>query len=87
MYVIFRCDCGRVLYAKQGVATRKCTCGKTITVKSRRILKKVETAQDASEAVQEMQAEIYGNTGFSTADVYKKNKFLNQLDRKMDEFK
>ena len=27
------------------------------------------------------------STGFSTADVYKKNKFLNQLDRKMDEFK
>ena len=27
MYLIFRCDCGRVLYAKKGVATRKCTCG------------------------------------------------------------
>ena len=60
MYVIFRCDCGRVLYAKKGVASRKCTCGKTIKVKTRRILKKVETAQDASEAVQKMQEEIYG---------------------------
>ena len=29
MYFIFRCDCGRVLYAKEGVATRKCVCGKT----------------------------------------------------------
>ena len=28
MYYIFRCDCGRVLYAKKGVATRKCTCGR-----------------------------------------------------------
>jgi len=43
MYYIFRCDCGRVLYAKEGVATRKCVCGKTLKVKGRRIFKKVET--------------------------------------------
>ena len=36
MYFIFRCDCGRALYAKEGVATRKCVCGKTIKVKSDR---------------------------------------------------
>ena len=54
MYLIFRCDCGRVLYAKKGVATRKCTCGKTIKVKSRRILQRVETAEDATYAVQKM---------------------------------
>lgn len=83
MYLIFRCDCGRVLYAKKGVATRKCTCGKTIKVKSRRILQKVETAQDASYAVQKMQEEIYGGTAFRTAEEVKNNKFLNQLDRKM----
>ena len=83
MYLIFRCDCGRVLYAKKGVATRKCTCGKTIKVKGRRILQKVETAQDASEAVQKMQEEIYGGTMFRTAEEFKENKFLNQLDRKM----
>ena len=34
MYLIFRCDCGRALYAKEGVATRKCVCGKTLKVKS-----------------------------------------------------
>jgi len=67
MYLIFRCDCGRVLYAKKGVATRKCTCGKTIKVKERRIFKNVETREEASEAVQEMQDEIYGNTGFKLA--------------------
>ena len=83
MYLIFRCDCGRVLYAKKGVATRKCTCGKTIKVKSRRILQKVETAEDAAYAVQKMQEEIDGGSMFSTADEYKNNKFLNQLDRKM----
>ena len=85
MYLIFRCDCGRFLYAKKGVATRKCTCGKTIKVKSRRILKKVETANEASMAVQQMQEEVYGGSSFTTADVYKENKFLNQLDRKMKE--
>ena len=87
MYVIFRCDCGRVLYAKQGVKTRKCTCGKTIKVKSRRILQKVETANDASLAVQKMQEEIYGGTAFKTADEYKANKFINQLDRRMEKYK
>ena len=67
MYYIFRCDCGRVLYAKEGVATRKCVCGKTIKVKGRRIFKKVETREEASYTVQKMQDEIYGNTGFIQA--------------------
>ena len=67
MYFIFRCDCGRVLYAKEGIATRKCVCGKTIKVKGRRIFKKVNTREEASYAVQEMQDEIYGNTGFILA--------------------
>lgn len=68
MYLIFRCDCGRVLYAKKGVATRKCVCGKSLKVKLRRIFKTVETAADASNAVREMQEEIYGGVGFKTAD-------------------
>ena len=67
MYYLFRCDCGRVLYAKEGVATRKCVCGKTLKVKGRRIFKKVETREEASYAVQKMQDEIYGNTGFIKA--------------------
>lgn len=68
MYLIFRCDCGRVLYSKESVATRKCVCGKKLKVKLRRIFKKVETAEDASEAVRNMQEEIYGGVGFKTAD-------------------
>lgn len=67
MYLIFRCDCGRALYAKEGVATRKCVCGKTLKVKSRRIFKKAATREDASLAVQEMQDKIYGNTDFQRA--------------------
>ncbi len=85
MYLIFRCNCGRVLYAKKGRATRRCTCGKTVKVKDRRILQRVETAQEASLAVQRMQEEIYGGSMFSTAEKFKNNKFLNQIDRKMRE--
>ena len=40
MYLIFRCDCGRVLYAKEGRKTRKCVCGKVLEVKTRRIFQK-----------------------------------------------
>ncbi len=47
MYLIFRCDCGRALYAKEG------------------------TREEASEAVQEMQDKIYGNTGFMKASELK----------------
>ena len=38
-YLIYRCDCGRVLYSKETAKTKKCTCGKTLNVKKRRILK------------------------------------------------
>lgn len=72
MYLIFRCDCGRVLYAKEGVNTRKCTCGKTLKVKSRRLLVKTETQQQATEMVQEFQNQLYQNTDFITADKIKK---------------
>lgn len=74
MYVLFRCDCGRGLYAKEGVATRKCVCGKPIKVKSRRIFTTVETQKEASEAVRTIQEEKYGETGFQTADKIRKRR-------------
>jgi len=74
MYSIFRCDCGRVLYGKEGVATRKCPCGKSIKVKDRRIFKKVETAEEASQAVREMQEEIYGEVSFKKASKLPKSR-------------
>ncbi len=83
MYFIFRCDCGRVLYAKEGVATRKCTCGKSLKMKERRIFKKVETVEDASKAVQEMQEEIYGGTTFKKASELPKSKRF-QINTKND---
>ncbi len=74
MYLIFRCDCGRAMYAKEGVATRKCVCGKTIKVKTRRIFKKAEDAEAASEMVRELQEEKYGGSFFTTADNIKKKR-------------
>ena len=68
MYMIFRCDCGRAVYSKKGVATRKCVCGKTIKVKDRRILAIVEEAVQASDKVRELQEEKYGGAYFTTAD-------------------
>lgn len=68
MYLIFNCDCGRAMYAKEDVATRKCVCGKTVKVKTRRIRKKVDTVQEATLAVQELQEEKYGEVEFTTAD-------------------
>ncbi|WP_455645404.1 DUF1922 domain-containing protein [Methanosphaera sp.] len=68
VYYIFRCDCGRVLYSKDIYKTKKCTCGKTLTVKKRRIFKTVATMEEATEAVQNMQEEIYGGSCFKTAD-------------------
>lgn len=79
MYYIFRCDCGRVLYAKEGVATRKCVCGKSLKVKERRIFKKVETAEQASETVRNMQEEIYGGTVFRKANELQKNKRFKEI--------
>lgn len=67
-YLIYRCDCGRVLYSKEGSKTRKCTCGKTLNVKKRRILKKADSIDSAIREVQDMQEELYGGSIFRTAD-------------------
>ena len=48
MYLIFRCDCGRAVYAKDGVKQKKCVCGKNLKVAERRIMAKTEDAQTAS---------------------------------------
>ncbi len=68
MYLIFRCDCGRAMYSREGVAHRKCVCGKNIQVKSRRIIYYAEDFQSAAEAVRALQEEKYGGTCFTTAN-------------------
>lgn len=68
MYIIFRCDCGRALYSKQGSATKKCVCGKNLKVKERRIIAIVEDFDQASDKVRELQQEKYGDAFFTTAN-------------------
>lgn len=68
MYIVFRCDCGRAVYSKQGTATKKCVCGKTLKVKERRILAITEEADQASAKVRELQEEKYGGAIFTTAN-------------------
>lgn len=60
MYLVFRCDCGRALYSKEGNKTRKCVCGRTVKIKSRRIFGKADTFEDASAIVRKLQEEKYG---------------------------
>ena len=67
-YLIYRCDCGRVLYSKEKKKKKKCTCGKTLNVKKRRILKIAQSSTQATETVQQMQEEIYGGSIFRTAN-------------------
>jgi len=68
MYLIFRCDCGRAVYAKEGVKRKKCVCGKNLKVAERRFLAKTQDPQEASKKVQELQEEKYGGAIFTTAD-------------------
>ncbi len=60
MYLIFRCDCGRAIYAKEGVKRKKCVCGKNLKVVERRIIAKTEDHLTAAQKVQELQEEKYG---------------------------
>lgn len=68
MYLIFRCNCGRAVYAKESVKVEKCVCGKNLKVAERRIIARTEDPQTASEKVQELQEEKYGGAYFTTAD-------------------
>ena len=68
MYLVFRCNCGRANYAREGVSQKKCVCGKTLKVKERKILQKAEDAQTASEIVRNLQEEKYGSGYLTTAD-------------------
>ncbi|MDP3065750.1 MAG: DUF1922 domain-containing protein [Methanobacteriaceae archaeon] len=70
MYIIFRCDCGRVNYSKKGFKTRKCVCGKNLKVKDRRIMGEAQNPREASEMVRKLQEEIYGGAILTTADKF-----------------
>ena len=68
MYLIFRCNCGRAIYAKEGAKQKTSVCGRTWKVKDRKILKKAPDAETAAEMVRKLQEEKYGGGVFTTAD-------------------
>ena len=73
VYIIFRCDCGRVLYTREDKKTKKCPqCNKTLKVKQRRILGKSKNIDDVRLYVQDLQNQIYHNTDFTTANNIKR---------------
>ncbi len=68
MYLVFRCNCGRAGYAKEGVIRKKCVCGEILKIKDRKILHRTENFQSASDIVRKLQEEKYGPGYLITAD-------------------
>ncbi|MGD0952845.1 MAG: DUF1922 domain-containing protein [Methanotrichaceae archaeon] len=66
-YLVFRCSCGRHLYAQEGAKTRTCPCGRRIQIDRVRILARADDARDAGDAVRELQMGNKDMTGFHSA--------------------
>lgn len=66
-YLVFRCTCGRHLYAQEGAKTRTCPCGKRMLLDKVRILARADDARAAGETVRKLQIEERGLTGFHQA--------------------
>jgi hypothetical protein len=67
VYLVFRCSCGRHLYAPEGAKARTCPCGKRIQVSKAKILAKVADASSAGDVVRELQIKGRRMTGFTSA--------------------
>jgi len=67
MFVVFRCRCGRHLYAPKDAKTRTSPCGKRSLLSKVRILAQAEDAYAAGEIVRKLQLEGHGMTGFKQA--------------------
>ena len=67
MYVVFRCPvCGRHLYAFAQNKTRRCVCGRTITLGKVAVLVRCADEREAGEAVRRLQASGKGEPFFVT---------------------
>jgi hypothetical protein len=67
MFVVFRCSCGRHLYAPKDAKTRTCPCGKRTLLSKARILALAEDAYAAGDIVRKLQLGEHGMTGFHQA--------------------
>lgn len=66
-YLVFRCSCGKHLYAQEGAKTRTCPCGKRIQMDRVRILARTDDAIDAGDVVRRLQLGDKDMTGFHAA--------------------
>ncbi|GEM_PF-128938 len=67
MFIVFRCSCGRHLYAPKDSKTRTCPCGKRTILAKARVIAQAEDAQSAGEMVRKLQLGKHGMTGFLPA--------------------
>ncbi|VVB64803.1 Uncharacterised protein [uncultured archaeon] len=66
-YLVFRCSCGRHLYAQEGAKTRACPCGRRVQVNRVKILARADDARDAGDRVRKLQMGDMAMTGFHSA--------------------
>jgi len=67
MYIVFRCSCGRHLYALRDAKTRTCPCGKRTDLSKTRVLAQAEDARAAGEMVRRLQMGGAEMRGFKQA--------------------
>ncbi|OPY52352.1 MAG: hypothetical protein A4E48_01172 [Methanosaeta sp. PtaU1.Bin060] len=67
MYIVFRCTCGRHLYALQDAKTRTCPCGKRTNLRKAKVLAQAEDARSAGEIVRRLQMGGQEMRGFRQA--------------------
>ena len=67
MFIVFRCSCGRHLYARKEAKSRTCPCGKRNILSQVRVLSQAEDAFSAGEMVRKLQMGPRGMTGFKPA--------------------
>jgi hypothetical protein len=67
MFIIFRCRCGRHLYAEEAAKSRACPCGRRINTKNAVVLAKAGDAFSAGEIVRSLQLGGREMHGFSPA--------------------
>ncbi len=67
MYIVFRCSCGRHLYALRDARTRTCPCGKRTDLRKTRVLAEAEDARAAGEIVRRLQMGGQEMRGFRQA--------------------
>ncbi|NMB86682.1 MAG: DUF1922 domain-containing protein [Methanothrix sp.] len=65
MFIVFRCSCGRHLYAPSDSKTRTCPCKKRTELRKAKILAVAEDARTAGEIVRKLQLGGHEMTGFT----------------------